>query len=200
MVPSCNGYIVEDMGVMVPADQILQKAVEFGADMVGLSGLITPSLDEMVHVAKEMDRRGMDLPLLIGGATTSKAHTAVKIAPITVTLSCMLDASRAVTVVRDLMDAERRKVYLSKVEEEQASLREAHEQRGTKKLLALNEARANATPIDWSHYTPPMSSVHRAKNPGPLSSEGFGGLHRLVPFFHAWKCEGAILPFSRTPW
>ena len=129
VVLSCNGYIVEDMGVMVPADQILQKAVEFGADMVGLSGLITPSLDEMVHVAKEMDRRGMDLPLLIGGATTSKAHTAVKIAPhYSHPVLHVLDASRAVTVVRDLMDAERRKVYLSKVEEEQASLREAHEQ------------------------------------------------------------------------
>ena len=191
VVLSCNGYIVEDMGVMVPADQILQKAVEFGADMVGLSGLITPSLDEMVHVAKEMDRRGMDLPLLIGGATTSKAHTAVKIAPhYSHPVLHVLDASRAVTVVRDLMDAERRKVYLSKVEEEQASLREAHEQRGTKKLLALNEARANATPIDWSHYTPPVPAFIGQRTLDPFPLKDLVDYIDWSPFFHAWEMRG----------
>ena len=191
VVLSCNGYIVEDMGVMVPADQILQKAVEFGADMVGLSGLITPSLDEMVHVAKEMDRRGMDLPLLIGGATTSKAHTAVKIAPhYSHPVLHVLDASRAVTVVRDLMDAERRKVYLSKVEEEQASLREAHEQRGAKKLLALNEARANATPIDWSHYTPPVPAFIGQRTLDPFPLKDLVDYIDWSPFFHAWEMRG----------
>jgi len=191
VVLSCNGYIVEDMGVMVPADQILQKAVEFGADMVGLSGLITPSLDEMVHVAKEMDRLGMDLPLLIGGATTSKAHTAVKIAPYySQPVLHVLDASRAVTVVRDLMDAERRKVYLSKVKEEQASLREAHEQRGTKKLLALNEARANATPIDWSHYTPPVPEFIGQRTLDPFPLKDLVDYIDWSPFFHAWEMRG----------
>jgi len=191
VVLSCNGYIVEDMGVMVPADQILQKAVEFGADMVGLSGLITPSLDEMVHVAKEMDRLGMDLPLLIGGATTSKAHTAVKIAPYySQPVLHVLDASRAVTVVRDLMDAERRKVYLSKVKEEQASLREAHEQRGTKKLLTLNEARANATPIDWSHYTPPVPEFIGQRTLDPFPLKDLVDYIDWSPFFHAWEMRG----------
>ena len=191
VVLSCNGYIVEDMGVMVPADKILQKAVEFGADMIGLSGLITPSLDEMVHVAKEMDRRGMDLPLLIGGATTSKAHTAVKIAPhYHQPVLHVLDASRAVTVVRDLMDEERSKVFLAKVKEEQTSLREAHEQRGAKKLLSIREARDNATPVNWSAYTPPVPVFTGLKTLDPFPLDKLVAYIDWSPFFHAWEMRG----------
>jgi 5-methyltetrahydrofolate--homocysteine methyltransferase len=157
VVLQCNNYEVVDLGVMVPAAKILETAREKKADAIGLSGLITPSLDEMVHVAQEMEREGFELPLLIGGATTSRAHTAVKIAPhYRASTVHVLDASRAVGVVSSLLNEGSRIEFDAKTREDYARLRDeyASKTRG-KKLLTLAEARANQTPIDWSRYQPP---------------------------------------------
>jgi 5-methyltetrahydrofolate--homocysteine methyltransferase len=191
VVLNCNGYVVEDMGVMIPADRILEKAKEFGADMIGLSGLITPSLDEMVHVAKEMERLGMKIPLLIGGATTSKAHTAVKIAhhysgPVV----HVLDASKAVTVVRDLMDDKRKEIFLANNLKDQAELREKHSQTGIKKLKSITEARANATRIDWSSYEPPRPGFTGVKTLNAFPLEDLVSFIDWSPFFHTWEMRG----------
>lgn len=191
VVLNCNGYVVEDMGVMIPADRILEKAKEFGADMIGLSGLITPSLDEMVHVAKEMERLGMKIPLLIGGATTSKAHTAVKIAPhYSGPVVHVLDASKAVTVVRDLMDDKRKEVFLANNLKDQAELREKHSQTGVKKLKSITEARANATRIDWSTYEPPRPGFTGVKTLNAFPLEDLVSFIDWSPFFHTWEMRG----------
>src|SRR5881227_204163 len=157
VVLQCNNYDVIDLGVMVPAAKILETAREKKADAIGLSGLITPSLDEMVHVAQEMEREGFDLPLLIGGATTSRAHTAVKIAPHYRSSTVhVLDASRAVGVVNSLLNEQLKSEFDAKIRTEYARLREEHSAKTReKKLLTLGEARANRTPIDWSDYVPP---------------------------------------------
>lgn len=191
VVLNCNGYVVEDMGVMIPADRILEKAKEFGADMIGLSGLITPSLDEMVHVAKEMERLGMKIPLLIGGATTSKAHTAVKIAPhYSGPVVHVLDASKAVTVVRDLMDDKRKEIFLANNLKDQAELREKHSQTGVKKLKSITEARANATRIDWSSYEPPRPGFTGVKTLNAFPLEDLVSFIDWSPFFHTWEMRG----------
>src|SRR6266540_2247148 len=144
VVLGCNNYEVIDLGVMVPADRILDTAAQEGCDAVGLSGLITPSLDEMVNVAREMQRRGLDLPLLIGGATTSKQHTAVKIAPeYSQPTVHVLDASRVVKVVSDLFEPARRESFDAANRELQERLREQHAERDRKPLLPLEDARAN---------------------------------------------------------
>ena len=157
VVLQCNNYDVVDLGVMVPAAKILETAREKQADVIGLSGLITPSLDEMVHVAQEMEREGFRLPLLIGGATTSRAHTAVKIAPhYRASTVHVLDASRAVGVVNSLLNEELKSAFDKKTREEYERLRQQHAAKTReKKLLTLDEARANRTPIDWSSYIPP---------------------------------------------
>jgi 5-methyltetrahydrofolate--homocysteine methyltransferase len=157
VVLQCNNYDVIDLGVMVPAAKILETAREKQADAIGLSGLITPSLDEMVHVAQEMDREGFRLPLLIGGATTSRAHTAVKIAPnYRASTVHVLDASRAVGVVNSLLNEKSRAEFDAKTREDYARLREDHAAKTQKKkILTLQEARANRMPIDWSSYVPP---------------------------------------------
>ncbi|MCS6915633.1 MAG: methionine synthase, partial [Myxococcota bacterium] len=150
VVLGCNGYEVIDLGVMVPADVILRTAEERGADLIGLSGLITPSLDEMVHVAQEMERRNMKIPLLIGGATTSRQHTAVKIAPAYNQPTVYVpDASRAVSVVASLLDPRQRPSFEQANREEQARLREAHSRRRVRPLVPLAEARARRVRIDW---------------------------------------------------
>jgi 5-methyltetrahydrofolate--homocysteine methyltransferase len=150
VVLGCNNYDVIDLGVMVPADAILDTALEQKCDAVGLSGLITPSLEEMVHVAKEMERRGMSLPLLIGGATTSKQHTAVKIAPAYAeSVTHVLDASRVVNVMSDLMDAGRRVEHDRRNREEQERLREEHAHRMNRPLLSYEKALANRPSIEW---------------------------------------------------
>ncbi len=191
VVLNCNGYVVEDMGVMVPADQILAKAKEFKADMIGLSGLITPSLDEMVHVAKEMERTQSKLPLLIGGATTSKAHTAVKIAPnYSNPVVHVLDASKAVGVVRDLVDEKRRSGFLEKNKQDQEALRESHAQRGSKPLKSIEEARKNATPIDWSSHSPYKPDFIGARTINALPLEELVPFIDWSPFFHAWEMRG----------
>ncbi len=157
VVLQCNNYDVIDLGVMVPAAQILETAREKQADVIGLSGLITPSLDEMVHVAQEMEREGFHLPLLIGGATTSRAHTAVKIAPhYHASTVHVLDASRAVGVVNSLLNEELKSEFDAKTRDDYARLREEHSAKTReKKLLTLEKARANRTPIDWSTFAPP---------------------------------------------
>src|SRR5207253_11122635 len=150
VVLACNDFGVVDRGVMVPAERVLDTAVEEGADVVGLSGLITPSLDQMVDVAKEMERRGMELPLLIGGATTSKQHTAVRIAPAYSRETVhVLDASRVARVVSDLLDAERRPLLDRENRELQERLREQHAEKERKPLLPYAEARANRFEVDW---------------------------------------------------
>jgi 5-methyltetrahydrofolate--homocysteine methyltransferase len=157
VVLQCNNYDVVDLGVMVPAAKILETAREKQADVIGLSGLITPSLDEMVHVAQEMEREGFRLPLLIGGATTSRAHTAVKIAPhYRASTVHVLDASRAVGVVNSLLNEELKAAFDKETREDYERLRQQHAAKTReKKLLTLDEARANRTPIDWSSYVPP---------------------------------------------
>src|SRR5215472_10447089 len=150
VVLGCNGYEIVDLGVMVPCDTILGTAIEKGCDIVGLSGLITPSLDEMVHVAKEMERRGLATPLLIGGATTSRQHTAVKIAPeYSRSTVHVLDASRAVGVVSSLLDPRKRAEFDRNNGEEQARLRGIYGLRKEHKLLSYREALANRTKIEW---------------------------------------------------
>jgi 5-methyltetrahydrofolate--homocysteine methyltransferase len=157
VVLQCNNYDVVDLGVMVPAAKILETARKKKADAIGLSGLITPSLDEMVHVAQEMERERFELPLLIGGATTSRAHTAVKIAPHYHSSTVhVLDASRAVGVVNSLLKKELKSEFDKKTREDYERLRQEHAARTkTKRLLTLEEARANRTPIEWSSYVPP---------------------------------------------
>jgi len=157
VVLQCNNYEVIDLGVMVPAAQILETAREKKADVVGLSGLITPSLDEMVHVAQEMERERFKLPLLIGGATTSRAHTAVKIAPhYHASTVHVLDASRAVGVVNSLLNQQLKPEFDAKTRDDYARLREEHSAKTRqRKLLTLEEARVNRTGIDWDAYTPP---------------------------------------------
>src|SRR5437588_5044314 len=157
VVLQCNNYEVIDLGVMVPAAKILETARERKADVIGLSGLITPSLDEMVHVAQEMEREGFSVPLLIGGATTSRAHTAVKIAQhYRASTVHVLDASRAVGVVSTLLSDELKSDFDEKTRADYARLRDEHASKSReKKLITLEQARVNRTPADWLAYTPP---------------------------------------------
>jgi 5-methyltetrahydrofolate--homocysteine methyltransferase len=196
VVLQCNNYEVLDLGVMVPAAKILETARERQADVIGLSGLITPSLDEMVHVAQEMEREGFRLPLLIGGATTSRAHTAVKIAPhYRASTVHVLDASRAVGVVNSLLNEKSRAEFDTKTREDYARLREDHAAKTQKKkILAVEEARANRTPIDWSRYVPPkpefLGARAYASNLGTISLRTLADYIDWSPFFHAWELRG----------
>ncbi len=193
VVLQCNNYEVIDLGVMVPAAKILETAKNEEADIIGLSGLITPSLDEMCHVAGEMERQGFALPLLIGGATTSRVHTAVKIHPNyrrgqTVYVT---DASRAVGVVSQLMSGQLRGAYVSEVREEYAKIAAAHA-RGeeNKRRLTLAAARANALKLDWKGYVPPRPSFLGTKL---LDDYPLAELIETIdwsPFFATWELSG----------
>jgi 5-methyltetrahydrofolate--homocysteine methyltransferase len=190
VVLGCNSYEVVDLGVMVPAERILDVALEEGCDVVGLSGLITPSLDEMVHVASEMERRGLDLPLLIGGATTSRQHTAVKIAPAygQPTLH-VLDASRVVGVVSDLLEPERRARLDRDNRAAQDKLRVLHGERERKPLLPLERARARRTPIDWRQEDLPAPAFTGVRVVEPELAV----LREYIDWtflFHAWELKG----------
>ena len=191
VVLQCNNYEVVDLGVMVPAANILETARERKADAIGLSGLITPSLDEMVHVAQEMQREGFDLPLLIGGATTSRAHTAVKIAPhYGASTVHVLDASRAVGVVNSLLNDQLKSEFDTKTRAEYARLREEHSAKTReKKLLTLAQARANRTPIDWSNYVPPKPEWTGPRTFRP-SIVDLRNYIDWSPFFHVWELRG----------
>ncbi len=192
VVLGCNNYEIIDLGVMVPCDKILQTAKEEKVDMIGLSGLITPSLDEMVYNAKEMDREGFDIPLLIGGATTSKAHTAVKIAPgYKEPVVHVLDASLAVNVVRQLLSEKEKPGFVEKVRQQQVASREAYEGKKTmKKLLSLEKARSRRMPIDWqaSDIAKPTFLGTRVIENQPL--EDLVPLIDWSPFFHTWELKG----------
>src|SRR6266513_290782 len=194
VVLQCNNYDVVDLGVMVPAAKILETAREKNADAIGLSGLITPSLDEMVHVAQEMEREGFRLPLLIGGATTSRAHTAVKIAPhYGASTVHVLDASRAVGVVNSLLKEELRSEFDKKTRDDYERLRREHAAKTEgKKLLTVEQARANRTPIDWRSYAPPKPEFLgvRVYVPGKISLRDLIEYINWSPFFHSWELRG----------
>jgi 5-methyltetrahydrofolate--homocysteine methyltransferase len=201
VVLRCNNYEVTDLGVMVPAQKILETARALKADAIGLSGLITPSLDEMVHVAKEMEREGFRVPLLIGGATTSKMHTAVKIEPHYAGATVhVLDASRSVGVVGALLNAERRAGFASGVKAEYVKLREEHAGRRERSpLLSLDEARKRRHSTDWSHY-----SAARPLCPGEASFADYPleELTRYIdwtPFFHTWELKGRYPDILNDP-
>jgi 5-methyltetrahydrofolate--homocysteine methyltransferase len=191
VVLGCNNYEVIDLGVMVPCEHILATAREHKADIVGLSGLITPSLDEMVHVAKEMTREGFEVPLLIGGATTSKAHTAVKIAPsYAPSVVHVLDASRAVGVVGNLLNREQKAAFVQEIRTDYERVRQAHQDRGAKPVLPLEEARARRLSSDWSRLDipePERLGIH------VIADQPLADLLPFIdwsPFFHTWELNG----------
>jgi 5-methyltetrahydrofolate--homocysteine methyltransferase len=222
VVLQCNNYEVIDLGVMVPAQKILDTAREIGADLIGLSGLITPSLDEMVSLASEMQRQEFTIPLLIGGATTSRAHTAVKIdqkydGPVV----WVKDASRSVPVTASLLSDERRQQLLDDVQADYDSLRARHAAKSDRPLLSLEQARERATPLDWSTYRPPRPHLllqqDHAVSPvvgSPLSVtrptqhvrvfKGYdlADLRRYIdwqPFFNAWEMKGSFPDILNNP-
>jgi 5-methyltetrahydrofolate--homocysteine methyltransferase len=197
VVLGCNNYEVIDLGVMVPADKILKTAVERNCDMIGLSGLITPSLDEMVHVAKEMERQGMNMPLLIGGATTSRQHTAVKIAPeYKQPIVHVLDASRAVGVVASLLDPKQKESFDKQNREEQRKLRELHKTKRSKPLASIEAARKGRhvwTPYDMK--APPFLGTRVIEQP-------LGELVKYIDwtfFFTAWELTGRFPQILEHP-
>lgn len=192
VVLACNGYEIVDMGVMVPADKILDKAQEIGADIIGLSGLITPSLDEMVHVAKEMKRRGMTQPLLIGGATTSRTHTAVKIAEqYDHGVIYVLDASRSVPVAGSLLSEEQKKDFLKETSEEYERIRVDYAHKKTiKEYISFTDAQKNPVAINWEGYTPPVPTFLGTK---VFADYDLNEIRRYIdwtPFFITWEMKG----------
>ena len=192
VVLQCNNYEVIDLGVMVSAETILQKAQEFDVDIIGLSGLITPSLDEMVHMASEMQRLGMKIPLLIGGATTSRIHTAVKIDPkYSNAVVYVPDASRAVGVAGELLSEARKVDYVQAIKDEYDSMRIQRAARTSKrKMFTLEQARANAYKGDWENYTPPKPNFLGIKTFENYSLEELSAYIDWTPFFHAWELAG----------
>jgi 5-methyltetrahydrofolate--homocysteine methyltransferase len=221
VVLQCNNYDVIDLGVMVPAQKILDAAKEHDADVIGLSGLITPSLDEMVNFAAEMERQGFDIPLLVGGATTSRAHTAVKVdgkyhGPVV----WVKDASRSVPVVAALLSEEKRRTLLADVKADYDALRERHAARSeSKPMLPIDAARADRTPIDWTDYRPPRPRLigqqvrdahtddyHRPGTPvqyvKTFADYSLGELRELIdwqPFFNAWEMKGRYPDILNNP-
>src|SRR5436190_5136051 len=197
VVLGCNDYEVIDLGVMVPPDKILDTAEREHVDIVGLSGLITPSLDQMVEVAREMERRRLELPLLIGGATTSRQHTAVKIAPeYTNETVHVLDASRVVDTVSKLLDPARRTELDAENRELQERLREQHAEKVRRPLLSLEAARANKVRVPFDDLPEPPFVGVREVEPS---------LDQLVPyidwqfFFHAWDLKGKFPAILDNP-
>jgi 5-methyltetrahydrofolate--homocysteine methyltransferase len=219
VVLGCNNYEVIDLGVMVPSEKILQTAREKNADIIGLSGLITPSLDEMVHVAKEMERQGFTVPLLIGGATTSKAHTAVKIAlGYSQPVIHVLDASRAVGVVSSLLNPLLKPPFVVNIHAEYDKLRALHADQKAKPLLTIEEVRKRRTPIDWkvsdlekpaftgirvlaTDYQSPItdhaSRITHHASPLPLSA--LVPFIDWSPFFHTWEMRGRYPAILEKP-
>ncbi len=201
VVLACNNFEVIDLGVMVPCQTILDKAREENVDIIGLSGLITPSLDEMVFVAREMTRQGLDIPLLIGGATTSRRHTAVKIAPnYDHGAIHVLDASRSVPVVSSLLNPELKTGLLAKIDEEYLALREDHAKRSSnRKFVSIEAARANGLKIDWAKHSPvqPKKLGVQILDDVPLAT-----LREYIdwsPFFQAWDLKGKYPEILQSP-
>jgi 5-methyltetrahydrofolate--homocysteine methyltransferase len=192
VVLGCNGYDVMDLGVMVPADKILDTAQKEKVDIIGLSGLITPSLDEMVHVAKEMKRRGMKQPLMIGGATTSRMHTAVKIAPqYEEGVVYVLDASRSVTVATNLLNKEQKPVFLEGINTEYNKLRDDfNNKRTVKQYISFDETQNNPVKIEWGNYEPPKPNLLGTK---VFDNYDLAEIRKYIdwgPFFIAWEMKG----------
>jgi len=192
VVLGCNNYEVIDLGVMVPAAKIVETARKEKVDLVGLSGLITPSLEEMVYVAREMEREAFDVPLLIGGATTSKTHTAVKIEPVyhgpTVHVT---DASRCVGIVGNLLNDHLREQFLADIRTDYARLRDVHLNRKTqRKLISIREARENAYQIEWAEYQPPVPKLRELKVFEEYPLEKIIPYIDWSPFFRAWDMKG----------
>ena len=192
VVLGCNGYNIVDLGVMVAADKILEEAVKCSASIIGLSGLITPSLDEMVHIAKEMKRRGMKQPLLIGGATTSRMHTAVKIAPeYEQGVVHVLDASRSVTVAGSLLSNETKQPFLVDVKEEYTKLKHQFDNKKVvKNYLPYKDAIKNKMVIDWENYTPPTPTFTGTRVIDDITTKDLRPYIDWKPFFIAWEMHG----------
>ncbi|GAB2741277.1 methionine synthase [Nocardioides pakistanensis] len=206
VVLQCNNYEVVDLGVMVPAQKILDTAREIGADIIGVSGLITPSLDEMVNLAAEMERQGFTVPLLVGGATTSKAHTAVKVSPrYHGPVVWVKDASRSVPVASALLSDQQRPGLLADVEADYDSIRRRHaEKRQDRPIVRLADARANRTPIEWSGYEPPRPAVLEGDEPFVRAYDDYplGELRDYIdwqPFFNAWEMKGSFPDILNNP-
>jgi 5-methyltetrahydrofolate--homocysteine methyltransferase len=220
VVLQCNNYEVIDLGVMVPAQKILDTAAEVGADIIGLSGLITPSLDEMVTFASEMQRQGLEIPLLIGGATTSRAHTAVKVDPkYDGPVVWVKDASRSVPTAAALLHETGRAALMADVKADFDSLRTRHATKNDRPMVTLEQARANATPIDWSDYHPPKPKMLLQQDHAVSTISGLVGTpvtqHVRVlrdvdlsvlrtyidwqPFFNAWEMKGAFPDILNNP-
>ncbi|HZP15999.1 MAG TPA: vitamin B12 dependent-methionine synthase activation domain-containing protein, partial [Nocardioides sp.] len=201
VVLQCNNFEVIDLGVMVPAQKILDAAKEHDADIIGLSGLITPSLDEMVNFAVEMEREGLEIPLLIGGATTSRAHTAVKISPRrSGPVVWVKDASRSVPVAAALLDDKQRPALLETTETEYAALRERHAQKNERPMLSLEKARANRTPIEWDGYLPPVPA--QGLGVREFHDYDLAELREYIdwqPFFNAWEMKGRFPDILNNP-
>ena len=217
VVLQCNNYEVVDLGVMVPAQKILDTAAEVGADIIGLSGLITPSLDEMVTFASEMQRLGLDIPLLIGGATTSRAHTAVKIdqkydGPVV----WVKDASRSVPTAAALLNPAQRERLLADVQTDFDALRARHAAKHDRPMVTLEQARANAAPIDWTDYRPPKPHMLLRQDHAVSTIVGtpvtdhvrvlrdydLSTLRKYIdwqPFFNAWEMKGAFPDILNNP-
>jgi 5-methyltetrahydrofolate--homocysteine methyltransferase len=206
VVLQCNNYEVIDLGVMVPAQKILDTVKDVGADIVGLSGLITPSLDEMVNLASEMERQGFDIPLLIGGATTSRAHTAVKVSPkYHGPVVWVKDASRSVPVASALLSEDQRPQLLADVEADYDSIRRRHaEKRNDRPLLSFEQARANRTTIDWEGYQPPRPVALEGDQPfvRAFADYPIAELRDYIdwqPFFNAWEMKGTFPDILNNP-
>jgi 5-methyltetrahydrofolate--homocysteine methyltransferase len=200
VVLQCNNYEVIDLGVMVPAQKILDTAAEVGADIIGLSGLITPSLDEMVTLATEMQRQGLTIPLLIGGATTSRAHTAVKVDPrYDGPVVWVKDASRSVPTAAALLHDTKRETLMADLKTDYDALRARHASKGDRKLVSYDQALADATPVDWTSYTPPAP-----RQPGihVLEDYDLAELREYIdwqPFFNAWEMKGKFPDILNSP-
>jgi len=191
VVLGCNNFEIIDLGVMVPPEKIIQAAVEHNVDIIGLSGLITPSLDEMVYLAKELDKLNIKIPIMIGGATTSRAHTAVKIAPeYKETVVHVNDASRAVTVASNLLQAETKEGYVKAIREEYDNLREGYLNRSRdKNYLSIEEARKNKLHLDWNNFNPVKPNFIGAKTIEVELSELVDYID-WTPFFQSWELHG----------
>jgi 5-methyltetrahydrofolate--homocysteine methyltransferase len=191
VVLRCNNYQVIDLGVMVPCQKILDAAIEHKADIIGLSGLITPSLEEMSHVAKEMQRQGFTIPLLIGGATTSRVHTAVKIAPhYQGPVVYVADASRAVGVCSNLLSDTLRNAFVQEVADDYAKARAIFEGRGDAKLLPIADAREQRHRIDWARYTPPTPAWTGVRRFEQYNLADIAAVIDWTPFFQSWELAG----------
>ncbi len=201
VVLACNGYEIVDLGVMVPADKILDTAEKIQADLIGLSGLITPSLDEMVHVAHEMKRRGMRQPLLIGGATTSRLHTAIKIAPqYDQGVVHVLDASRSVTVAGTLLSQEQKTGFLENIQREYAKLaQDFASKKPVKQYIPYAEACANKTPIDWAAYEPPRPRFTGTRVWEDYDLSEIRAYLDWNPFFITWELHGKYPAILQDP-